>query len=141
MFDAQIANFKHKIDVALKSTVGGIVALVALLVALGFFCAALFMWLEELYGAITAALILGGIFAFLAVIVLLVVLIIRHSAPPPPPPRKATWWADPVVLATALDLTKVLGRKRITMAVLAGAFVLGALLKFPPRKDGETPDE
>ena len=141
MFDASIANLKHKIDLALKSTIGGIVALAAALVALGFFCAALFMWLDAHYGAVTAALILGGIFAFLAVVALLVVLIMRHSAPPPPPPRKNAWWADPVLLATALDVAKVLGRKRITTAVLVGAFVLGVLLNRPPRTDEKSPDQ
>ena len=141
MLDASIANFKHKIDVALKSTIGGIVALAAVVIAVGFFCAALFMWLDEHYGAITAALILGGIFGFLALVALIVVLIVRHQAPPPPPPRKGAWWADPVLLATALDLSKALGRKRITVAVLAGAFVLGVLLNRPPRNDGQEHDE
>jgi hypothetical protein len=141
VFDAQIANLKHKIDLALKSTIGGIVALAAALVALGFFCAALFLWLDAHYGAITAALILGGIFAFLALVALIVVLIVRQGAPPPPPPRKAAWWADPVLLATALDISKVLGRKRITAAVLVGAFVLGVLLNRPARENEKTRDE
>jgi lysylphosphatidylglycerol synthetase-like protein (DUF2156 family) len=142
VFDASIANLKHKIDLALKSTIGAIVALAAALVALGFFCAALFLWLETRYGAITATLILGGIFAFLALVALIVVLILRRSPPPPPPPaRKSAWWADPALLATALDITKVLGRKRITTAVLVGAFVLGVLLNRAPHKDGETPGD
>jgi hypothetical protein len=141
VFDAQIGNLKHKIDLALKSTLGGIVALAAALVALGFFCAALFLWLDDHYGAITAALILGGIFAFLALVALIVVLIVRQNAPPPLPPRKAAWWADPVLLATALDVSKVLGRKRITTALLVGAFVLGVLLNRPPRTDEKARDE
>ena len=47
MFEGPIASLKHKIDLALKSTVGGIVALVTALVAIGFFCTAAFMWLER----------------------------------------------------------------------------------------------
>jgi hypothetical protein len=141
VFDAPIANLKHKIDLALKSTLGGIVALAAALVALGFFCAALFLWLDERYGAITAALVLGGAFTFVALVAVIVILIIRGRSPPPPPPRKAAWWADPVLLATALDITKALGRRRITTAVLVGAFVLGVLLNRPPRKDEKARDE
>jgi hypothetical protein len=141
VFDAPIANLKHKIDLALKSTVGGIVALAAVLIALGFFCAALFMWLEERYGAITAALVLGGIFVFIALVAVIVILIMRHRAPPPPPPRKTAWWADPALLATALDVTKTLGRRRITTAVLVGAFVLGILLNRAPRNDEKTRGE
>lgn len=141
MFDAPIANLKHKIDLALKSTLGGIVALAAVLIALGFFCAALFMWLEELYGAIMAALVLGGIFIFIALVAVIVILIMRHRATPPPPPRKSAWWADPVLLATALDITKTFGRKRVTTAVLVGAFVLGVLLNRAPRNDEKTRDQ
>jgi hypothetical protein len=141
VFDAPIANLKHKIDLALKSTIGGIVALAATVIALGFFCAALFMWLEERYGAITAALVLGGAFTFIALVAVIVILIMRRRAPPPPPPRKSAWWADPALLATALDITKALGRRRITTAVLVGAFVLGILLNRPPRNREETPDE
>jgi lysylphosphatidylglycerol synthetase-like protein (DUF2156 family) len=141
VFDAPIANLKHKIDLALKSTLGGIVALAAVLIALGFFCAALFMWLEELYGAIMAALVLGGIFIFIALVAVIVILIMRHRATPPPPPRKSAWWADPVLLATALDITKTFGRKRVTTAVLVGAFVLGVLLNRAPRNDEKTRDQ
>jgi hypothetical protein len=141
VFDAQIGNLKHKIDLALKSTLGGIVALAAALVALGFFCAALFLWLDDHYGAITAALVLGGAFTFVALVAVIIVLIVRNRPPPPAPPRKAVWWADPVLLATALDVSKVLGRKRITAAVLVGAFVLGVLLNRPPRTDEKARDE
>jgi hypothetical protein len=141
VFDAQIGNLKHKIDLALKSTLGGIVALAAALVALGFFCAALFLWLDDHYGAITAALVLGGAFTFVALVAVIIVLIVRNRPPPPAPPRKAVWWADPVLLATALDVSKVLGRKRITTALLVGAFVLGVLLNRPPRTDEKARDE
>ena len=80
VFDAPIANLKHKIDLALKSTIGGIVALAAALVALGFFCAALFMWLDERYGAIMAALVLGGAFTFVALVAVIVILILRRNS-------------------------------------------------------------
>ena len=59
MFDAAIANLKHKIDLALKSTIGGIVAAASALIAMAFFCAAAFLWLEGRYGAIVASLVLG----------------------------------------------------------------------------------
>lgn len=140
MFEAPIANLKHKLDLALKSTIGGAVACAAALVAVGFFCAALFLWLDERYGAITAALALGGIFAFVAVVALLVVVILRGRAPPPPPPRKAAWWADPMLLAAALDVGRTLGKRRVATAVVVSAFVLGMLLR-PPRKRDERAED
>jgi hypothetical protein len=136
VFDAPIANLKHKLDVALKSTLGGIVAGAAVLVALGFFCAAAYMWFAQRYGSITAALVMGGAFIAIALIAVIVILIVRRAAPPPPPPspRKAALWADPVLLATALDITRVFGRKRLTVAVLVGAFAVGMLLQKTSRK-------
>lgn len=134
MLDALIANLKHKLDVAVKSTVGAVVAFAAALVALGFFCAALFLWLEARYGAITASLVLGGAFAVVALIAVIVILIVRHGAPPPPPPsRKAPWGLDPALLATALDVSRTLGRKRLATAALVSAFVFGMMLR-PARK-------
>jgi hypothetical protein len=132
VFDGPIANLKHKIDLALKSTVGGIAAMAAALVALGFFCAAGFIWLAQNYGAITASLVLGGVFLLLSLIALLVVILVRRKPPPPPP--KAAWWADPALLAAALDIGRVLGRRRVASAVVVGAFIIGILLNRSPRK-------
>jgi lysylphosphatidylglycerol synthetase-like protein (DUF2156 family) len=141
VFDAPIASLKHKLDVAIKSTVGLVVALAAALVSVGFFCAAAFIWLDGRYGALTAALVLGGVFTFIALIAVIVVLIMRHTRPPPPPPRrKAAWWADPALLATALDVSRVLGRKRVAVAVLLSAVVFGAMLG-PSRKREDEPTE
>lgn len=133
MFDGPIASLRHKIDLALKTTAGGAVALAAAFVAIGFFCAAGFMWLEQRYGAIAAALILGGAFLFLSLVAVLVVVLLRRKLPPPAAHHKA-WWTDPALLATALDIGQVLGRRRVASAVVVSAFVIGMLLNRPPRK-------
>lgn len=134
MFEGPIANIKYKVDLALKSTIGGVVAGACVLVALGFFCAAAFMWLAQRYDAITAALVMGVGFVAIALVAVIFILIVRRKAPPPPPPRKAApLWADPALLATALDLTRVLGRKRLTVALLAAAFAVGMFLQKTSR--------
>jgi hypothetical protein len=133
VFDGPIASLKHKIDIALKSTVGGIVALAAAVVALGFFCAAAFMWLEQRLDPIAAALILGGVFLALALAAALTVVLVQRKPPPPPPPHKA-WWSDPALLATALDIGRTLGPRRAATAVLIGAFLIGMMINRPPRK-------
>ncbi len=140
MFDAPIANLKHKLDLAVKSTIVGVVACACVLIALAFFCAALFLWLAERYGAIAAALVLGGVFTILALVAVIVILILRRRTPPPPPPRKAAWWADPVLLATALDITRTLGRKRLATAVLVGAFAVGMLLQVSRKREDKGPE-
>ena len=137
MFEGPIASLKHKVDIALKSTVGGIVAMAAGVVALGFFCAAGFMWLEQKLDPISAALIIGGVFLALALIAVIVIMLLQHKAPPPPPPRQKSMWADPALLATALDIGRTLGPRRAATAVLVGAFLIGMMINRPPRPPKE----
>jgi hypothetical protein len=132
VFDGPIANLKHKIDLALKSTACGVAAMAAAVIAIGFFCAAAFLWLAQSYGAIVASLVLGGVFLVLSLIALLVVVLLRRK--PPPPAAKAAWWTDPALLAAALDIGRVLGRRRVASAVVVSAFIIGVLLNRPPRK-------
>ena len=133
MFDGPIASLKHKLDLALKTTAGGLVAASAGLVAFGFFCAAGFMWLEHRLGAITAALIVGGIFLFVALVAVLIVVVLRRK-PPPPVARQKAWWSDPALMATALEIGRTLGPRRVASAVLIGAFLIGMMINRPPRK-------
>ena len=137
MFEGPIASLKHKIDIALKSTVGGIVALVTALVAIGFFCAAGFMWLAQKLDPIAAALIIGGFFLLLSLIAVLIVVLVQRKPPPPPPPRQKSMWADPALLATALDIGRTLGARRAATAVLIGAFLIGMMINRPPRAPKE----
>lgn len=137
MFEGPIASLKHTIDVALKSTVGGIVALVTALVAIGFFCAATFMWLEQRLDAIAAALIVGGFFLLLSLVAVLIIVLVQRKPPPPPPPRQKSFWADPALLATALDIGRTLGPRRAATAVLIGAFLIGMMINRPPRDPEE----
>ncbi len=134
VLEGPIASVRHKLDVAVKTSVGALVAIGAALVALGFFCAAAFMTLETVVGAVLAAVIFGGAFLFIALVALLVVFAIRHRKPPPPPPPAVTALADPVVLSAALDVGRALaGRRGLATAAVASAFVLGVLLNRPPR--------
>jgi hypothetical protein len=133
VFEGPIASLKHKIDLALKSTAGGIVALITALVAIGFFCAAAFMWLERKLDPIAAALIIGGFFLLLSLVAVLIVILVQRK-PPPPPPRHKSLWSDPALLATALDIGRTLGPKRAATAVLIGAFLIGMMINRPPRK-------
>ena len=140
MFEGQIAGIRHKLDVALKTTAGALVALTAVVVAVAFFSAALFLWIEARYGAVEAALILGGAYVALALIAFIAVVVVQRRKPPPPPPRAAAarppWWTDPAVLMAGLDVSRALGRRRgVAVGVLIAAFVIGAMLPRVPRQD------
>jgi ethanolamine transporter EutH len=134
VFDGQIAHIKYKIDLALKTTACGVVALAALLVAAGFFCAATFAWIQQGYGTVTACLALGGIFVLLGLVALIVALLLRRGKEPPPPVSKKAWWNDPVMLAAALDVSRTLGVRKTASIALVGAFVVGLLLSRSGRK-------
>jgi tellurite resistance protein TehA-like permease len=135
VFAHPIARLRHKIDLTVKTTVCGLVVLMAVLVALGFLCAALFMWLAQSYGAITAALVLAGVFIFVALVAVLVaVLMRRHEPPPPPPPNMGALFNDPAMLMAAFDVVRTFGRGKTTAAVLVSAFLGGLLLSRSSRK-------
>jgi hypothetical protein len=59
-------------------------------------------------------------------------MLVRRK-PPPPPPRQKSMWADPALLATALDIGRTLGPRRAATAVLIGAFLIGMMINRPPR--------
>jgi hypothetical protein len=132
VFDGLIADIKHKIDLAWKTTAFGVAAIAAALVAGGFFFAASFMWIRQAYGAIIACLALGGAFVVLAVIALIVLISLRRRVPPPR--AQAEWWNDPAILATALEIRRALGGRRMTSMALVSAFVVGLLLSRSPGK-------
>jgi len=139
VFEGQIAGIRHKVDIALKTTGGALVALAAVVVAVGFFSAALFLWIEVRYGAIEAALILGGAYVVVALIALVAIIAVQRRKPPPPPPAAAArppWWTDPAILMAGLDVSRALGRRRgVAVGVLIAAFVIGAMLPRAPRHD------
>ena len=129
-----IAQLKHKIDVAAKTAACAVIVGAALLVALGFFCAAAFIAIAQAQGAIAAALILGGAFVVVALIAVLIAMVLRRRNPPPPPPSARPWWNDPAMIATALDITRTFGRGRTTAAVLVSALLAGMMLGKSPGK-------
>jgi hypothetical protein len=135
VFDGPIADIRHKIDLACKTAAFGVAASAAALVAGGFFCAASFMWIQQAYGAIIACLVLGGAFLLLAVIALIVLILYRRRAPPPR--AQAAWWNDPAILATALEISRAFGGRRMTSMALVSAFVVGLLLGRSPGKRGK----
>jgi hypothetical protein len=136
VLEGPIAIVKHKVDVALKTAIGGLIALTAIVVALGFFCAAAFLWIETRYGVIEAALILAGAFVVIAVIALIAVAVVQRRKPPPSPPAaRKPWWTDPALAAAALDAGRGLGRRRgVAVTMVIAAFAIGALLPWMPRR-------
>jgi hypothetical protein len=126
MIAEQISDAKR----SLKATVGMAAWIAAAVVAIGcalvMFAIALFIWLADLYDALTASLILGGGFAALAFLLFLGALYIHsrreHERRIMAARRAAqsTAWIEPAILSAGLDLARLIGGRRAA-SLAAGA--------------------
>jgi hypothetical protein len=106
-----------------------LVAVVALALAVGFLCAAAFVWLASRYDAVTAGLILGGVFLLIAVIAGIAGWIARlrgmERARRELAARSHANWFDPKFLAIGIEIGRTLGWRRIMTLAAAGLFAAG----------------
>jgi hypothetical protein len=105
-----------------------LIALVALALALGFFCAAAFVWLASRYDAVTAGLMLGGGFLLVAILAAVAGWVARlrniERARRELAARSHAGWLDPKFLAVGMEIGRSLGWRRL--ATLAAVGVLAA---------------
>jgi hypothetical protein len=105
-----------------------LIALMSLGLALGFFCAAAFVWLASHYDGVTAGLVLGAGFLLLAVLAAFAGWITRlrniERARRELAARSHAGWLDPKFLAVGLEIGRTLGWRRL--ATLAAVGVLAA---------------
>jgi hypothetical protein len=110
--------------------VWSLIALVALALALGFFCAAAFVWLANRYDGVTAGLLLGGAFLLVAIIAAIAGWVTRlrniGRARRELAARSQAGWLDPKFLAAGVEIGRSLGWRRL--ATLAAVGVLAVAL-------------
>jgi uncharacterized membrane protein len=144
VFDAQIFQIKQRIAVTVKSGVCALAILMAGAVALVFFCAAGFLWLQHEYGTIDACLVTGAVFGLVALLAVSVLMALQRrariasqlAAKFAAASSSATpWWNHPSVLAAGLEFSRLFGRKRNLTAGLVGAFVVGMILSNAHKTD------
>jgi hypothetical protein len=123
------------------------IALVALVLALVFFCTAAFVWLASRYDGITAGLILGGGFLILAILAAFAGWLTRRHNIARARLELATrsqqsGWLDPKLLTVGLEIGRTIGWRRL--ATLAAVAVLAAGLgkewRGGSRRGGGEPD-
>lgn len=110
----------------------GVAIVVAATAALVFFTFAAFLWVEQNLGTLNAALVLGGFFLLVAVLILVTLLVLRRRGRRRKR-RDPQWWQDPAVVATGVELVRVVGLKRIIPVVALGAAIVGAMQGRPHR--------
>jgi hypothetical protein len=128
-----MSHLKARIDVALKSTACGVVAAMAALIALVFFCTAAFIALEARFGVIDACLTFGGAFVLVAAVAGTILLALKRRVA-----RARANLAralDPQALVAGAEIYRLLGGRRAASVGLVGAFIIGILLsRNVPRK-------
>jgi hypothetical protein len=106
-----------------------LIALAALALAVGFLCAAAFLWLSDRYGGVAAGLILAGAFLLLAIVALLAGWLTRlrnmERARRELAARSHPGWLDPKFLAMGVEIGRTLGWRRITMLAAVGFLAVG----------------
>src|SRR6266851_5295647 len=90
-----------------------LIAAVSLTLALGFLCAAAFMWLANRYDAVTAGLILAGVFLAIAIIAAVAAGMAqqryRERARLELAARNHAGWLDPKLVAVGFEIGRTLG--------------------------------
>src|SRR5205085_4762941 len=138
-----VRDLRDRFDAAVKTSAWSVVAAAAALVALGFLCAALFLYLQDWWGPILACLILAGAFLLVVVIAIAAIALVRRRQRRLAQMRAQAnqaagqWLRDPVVVTTALQVARTLGLRRAAPLLLLGAFVVGLVLS---RQAAKTPD-
>jgi hypothetical protein len=106
-----------------------LIAAVSLALALGFFCAAAFLWLAGRYDPLTAGLILGGIFLLVAIIAVVACWIARlhniERARRELAARSHASMLDPKFLAMGIEIGRALGWRKILTLAAVGLFAAG----------------
>jgi hypothetical protein len=127
VFETLMTNVKVRAAQTAQSAACAGAAIAAVVCALAFFLAALFVWVEARFGTLEACLMFGGGFLVLAIGAFVALTLLRRRRPPPLNVAAAMPWNDPTLLL-GLKTAKSLGGGRAATVGLIGAFVVGLVL-------------
>jgi hypothetical protein len=132
MIAQQISDMKRGIRSTAAVAAWGLLAAVAVGIAVLWFAVALFVYLTDRYDAVTASLSVGGCFLVLAGISVLAILYIRRqrelkqraAARAAARTANSTAWLEPAIIAAGLDVARLIGgRRAVSLAAGAAAVV------------------
>jgi hypothetical protein len=122
-----------------------IVAVIAALVAVIFLLVAAFVWLSDLYDGLVAGLVLGGLFALIALIALLTCVLIRRRnmerARLALAARSSTNWLDPQLLAVGMQMGRAIGWGRLVSLAAVALLAAGVAKEWPGRSAAAAEDD
>ena len=129
MFARLIDDFKESTGAALRLTSLAAVAAIAAFVTISFLCAAAFVYVLEIYGLIQACLTGAGIFLLVALIAAALYAArknrARTHAAETTKSALHTALADPMLVATGIQLVRAIGVKKLIPILAVGGLALG----------------
>lgn len=131
MFHRMIDDFKESMATTVRLTSLAAAMAVAMFVTVSFLCAAAFIYVLQRHGVIPACLTGAGIF-FVVTLITAGLYAGRTKRAPAPPPEAAksavqSALADPMLVATALQVVRAIGIKRLIPILAVGGLALGML--------------
>jgi hypothetical protein len=131
MLQRMIDDFKDSVaNSAWLASLAAVIAL-TLFIALAFLCAAAFVYVLQTYGLIQACLAGAGVFFAVTVIAAIWYMVrakrIKARAAEQKMSPLHSALADPMLVATALQLVRVIGVKRLIPILAVGGLALGFL--------------
>jgi hypothetical protein len=131
MFARMIDDFKASIGAAMRLTSLAATAALALFIATSFLCAAAFVYVLQRYGLIEACLTGAGVF-FVAALIAAGCYMVRKNQIEARAKQTAksavhTALADPMLIATGIQLIRAIGIKKLIPILAVGGLALGFL--------------
>jgi hypothetical protein len=144
VFQRIIDDFKASASSAMRLSSLAAIAGIAVFIALSFLCAAVFIAVMDVYGLVYACLAGAAMFLLVALIVIAVYAMLRRQAEARAAERAKSaahsLLADPMLLATGLQIARAVGVKRLIPILAVGGLALGLLAGRSHARD-EAPAE
>jgi hypothetical protein len=146
MFARMIDDFKDSAGTAVRLTSLAAVIALALLVTASFLCAAAFVYVFQTYGPIQACLAGAGVFLLVALIAAIFYVVRRNRvkahAKEAQKSAVQSALADPMLVATGIQIIRAIGIKRLIPILAVGGLALGLLAsRNAPADKAEAPAE
>ena len=144
MFQRMIDDFKDSTGTALRLTSLAAAAAVALFITTSFLCAAAFVYVLQNYGLIQACLTGAAVFLVVAAVVAIAYVVrskqVKARAKETEKSALQTALADPMLVATGIQLVRAIGIKKLIPILAVGGLALGLLASRNTQHD-EAPAE
>ncbi|HWL19680.1 MAG TPA: hypothetical protein VNS33_08440 [Bradyrhizobium sp.] len=144
MFQRLIDDFKASTGTAVRQTSLVAIAGLALFITTAFLCAAAFVVVLDRYGLVQACLAGAGLFFIVAMIAALSYIVRKRQIEARAAQRAKSaahsMLADPVLVATGLQIVRAIGVKRLIPILAVGGLALG-ILATRGQADDQAPAE